>query len=213
MKIDVVNEDGKTISERDLIPESDSDSEELLDERTEELLRQLDVPSTCMPIAEMSCMPRTFAIEYRGEPYVLDPSDLEDVEYFITSVLDHFFGFDSSEKDRAEFNQVMKKLLQAIPDNLFNDEENKLFKLLVSLPGDEVIKAICSRVAYWTQERFELLMFCAESVWNIPRDFLAKHASESMFRQVVYNLETTYGDCMESSWAYSQVKTFLDSCM
>lgn len=208
---------GEPISARNLVPQTPNDEE--LDESTSELLRQLEVPipddsevdeaNACDKLQ----LSNTIALYYQGKTYFVDPTDYDDVEFFLTSVLDTFFGYHGSDAEKKEFCDVVKKLLKAIPTDMFNEPENKLLRLLVPLPQDAVMLAFCSKVETWTEERYLLLLFCAKSVFRIPNDFLSRHAKLNLFRKVVYDTDDTFGDCRQSGWAYSQIKAYLDSCV
>lgn len=210
---------GEPISERSLVPQPDdmAYSSELDDPSTSELLRQLEVPvpSESEIDEEDACdelhNPRTLALYYMGKTYIVDPTDYDDVEFFLESVLDTFFGYHGSNAEKEEFNEVVQKLLAAVPNSSFNDPENRLLRLLVPLPKEAVILEFCTRVETWTEERYKLLLLCAESVCRIPNEFLSKHAKLNLFRKVVYDMDDTFGDARESGWAYSQIKSFLDS--
>lgn len=210
-------ENGEPISESSLFTDSDdfSYNSELDSVATAELLRQLDVPVPQEYPTDAEVCKHTVALSYRGETFFVDPTIYEDVEFFITDVLDStFFGF-NSEKKKQEFSDVVQKLLNCMPDDLFQDDDNKLLKLISTLPvltAITIIPGVCNRIMSWNQERYRLLLLCVESVCRIPDSFLEKHARDTTFRKVVYDCDCiSFGNCRESSSAYSHMKAYLNS--
>ena len=206
---------GEPISDCSLF--TDTDESVLTDELDSltTMLRQLEVPiPEEFPTNAEVCM-HTVALKYRDETYFVDPTSYEDVEYFITDVLDTtFFGF-ASEKRKQEFTDVIGKLFKAMPDQLFQDPDNKLLKLVSTLPiltAITITSSICSGITKWDTERYRLLIHCVDSVCRLPDEFLQKHARNTQFRKVVYDTDTTsFGNCRECPSAYSHMRAYLNS--
>ena len=210
-------QNGEPISESSLFIDSDDFefNNELDSLSTVELLRQLEVPIPQEYPTEAEVCTHTVALSYRGETYFVDPTIYEDVEFFITDVLDStFFGY-NSEKKKQEFTNVIQQIFKAMPEDIFNDPENRLLRLISTLPiltAITITPFICSRIAKWDEARYKLLILCVESVCRLPDEFLEKHSRNKKFRKIVYDNDVeSFGNCRESSSAYSHMRAYLNS--
>ena len=122
---------------------------EKLDETTERLIRELEVPGES---AETELINQTLKFEFAGSIFYVDPHDLNQV----VDALDFEIGSISLEFDSVEAEKIIGTILSFVPDNFFNTDD--FFEVLMTLPCEIVLQNVCDRTTRWGDNRYYSLL-------------------------------------------------------